>query len=55
MVTLTTIVISLPNIQKDIADDFLESVSEAFMYVTLMEEIFNVTSDYVTSDYGRKM
>ncbi|PWA39284.1 hypothetical protein CTI12_AA572210 [Artemisia annua] len=44
VVTLTTIVVSLPNFQKD--QEFLESVSEAFRYVTIVEEILNVTGDY---------
>nr|GEW12051.1 hypothetical protein CTI12_AA104990 [Tanacetum cinerariifolium] len=50
VVTLTAIVLSLPNIQKRKADTykFLKSVSEAFKYVRLVEESLNATSDYVS-------
>ncbi|PWA34095.1 hypothetical protein CTI12_AA623060 [Artemisia annua] len=53
VVTLTTIVVSLPNFKK-IADNFLESVSEAFIYVKLVEESLNATSDYVSIQKAAK-
>ncbi|GKC33473.1 hypothetical protein Tco_1040767 [Tanacetum coccineum] len=55
VVTLTAIVVSLPNIQKDIADtNFFKRVSEAFKYVTLVEESLNATSDYVSIQMAAK-
>ncbi|PWA90031.1 hypothetical protein CTI12_AA104990 [Artemisia annua] len=54
VVTLTAIVVSLPNIEKDIAKEFLKSVSEAFTYVTLVDESLNATSDYVSIQKAAK-
>ncbi|KAJ9554754.1 hypothetical protein OSB04_009368 [Centaurea solstitialis] len=47
LVTLTTIAISLPNIQSDAVDNLLSSVSEGLLYVKLVEESLNATEDYV--------
>lgn len=43
IVTLTTIAISLPNIQKNMVDRLLRSVSEGLTYVRLVEETLNAT------------
>ncbi|KAI3731247.1 hypothetical protein L1987_62435 [Smallanthus sonchifolius] len=47
VVTLTTIAISLPNVQKDMVDGLLRSVSEGLTYVTLVEETLNATDEFV--------
>ncbi|XP_071730194.1 uncharacterized protein [Rutidosis leptorrhynchoides] len=47
VVTLTSIVASLPNIQKNRVDSLLKSVSEGLVYVTLVEEVLNGTDEYV--------
>ncbi|KAL7604202.1 hypothetical protein Lser_V15G18645 [Lactuca serriola] len=47
LVTLTTIAMSLPNIQKNIVDCLLSGVSEGLVYVTLVEETLNITDDDV--------
>nr|GEY48492.1 hypothetical protein CTI12_AA006920 [Tanacetum cinerariifolium] len=47
LVTLTTIAISLPDIQNDRVD-LLISVSEGLAYVKLVEESLNTTNDYIT-------
>ncbi|KAJ0764648.1 hypothetical protein HanPI659440_Chr08g0294511 [Helianthus annuus] len=49
IVTLTAIVISLPNIQKHMVDRLLRSVSEGLTYVKHVEETLNVTDEYVSS------
>ncbi|KAJ9554755.1 hypothetical protein OSB04_009369 [Centaurea solstitialis] len=54
LVTLTTIAVSLPNLEKDIVDNLLKSVSEGLVYVKLVEESFNATEDYVTSQKAAK-
>ncbi|XP_024985361.1 uncharacterized protein LOC112520970 [Cynara cardunculus var. scolymus] len=46
LVTLTTIAISLPNIQNDMVENLLSSVSEGLVYVKLVEENLNATEDY---------
>ncbi|KAL7604199.1 hypothetical protein Lser_V15G18642 [Lactuca serriola] len=48
LVTLTTIAMSLPNIQKNIVDCLLSGVSEGLVYVTLVEESLNITDDDVS-------
>ncbi|KAL8242980.1 hypothetical protein R6Q59_013282 [Mikania micrantha] len=47
VVTLTTIAINLPNIQKIEVENLLKSVREGLEYVTLVEENLNTTKDYV--------
>ncbi|KAJ9554759.1 hypothetical protein OSB04_009373 [Centaurea solstitialis] len=54
LVTLTTIAISLPNIQNDIVDSLLSSVSEGLVYVKFVEESFNTTDDYVSIQKAAK-
>ncbi|KAJ9554758.1 hypothetical protein OSB04_009372 [Centaurea solstitialis] len=54
LVTLTTIAVSLPNLEKDIVDNLLKSVSEGLVYVKLVEESFNATEDYVISQKAAK-
>ncbi|XP_076930778.1 uncharacterized protein LOC143595713 [Bidens hawaiensis] len=46
VVTLTTIIISLPNIQKDNIDKLLRSVSQGLTYVTHVEETLNASEEY---------
>ncbi|XP_076905316.1 uncharacterized protein LOC143561045 [Bidens hawaiensis] len=48
VVTLTAVAISLPNIQKDIVDSLLKSVSEGLTYVTHVMETLNATDEYVS-------
>ncbi|XP_023745300.1 uncharacterized protein LOC111893479 [Lactuca sativa] len=48
LVTLTTIAMSLPNIQKNIVDCLLSGVSEGLVYVTLVEETLNITDDHAS-------
>ncbi|XP_076953832.1 uncharacterized protein LOC143628034 [Bidens hawaiensis] len=46
VVTLTTMAISLPNIQKNKVDRLLRSVSEGLTYVKHVEETLNCTDEY---------
>ncbi|GJT43871.1 hypothetical protein Tco_0952586 [Tanacetum coccineum] len=55
LISLTTIAISLPNIQNDIVDSLLRSVSEGLLYVTLVEESLNATQEYVSIQKAAKM
>ncbi|XP_023760899.2 uncharacterized protein LOC111909325 [Lactuca sativa] len=49
LVTLTSIAMSLPNIEKDMVDCLLNGVSEALLYVTLVEESLNASDhDHVS-------
>ncbi|KAJ9554760.1 LOW QUALITY PROTEIN: hypothetical protein OSB04_009374 [Centaurea solstitialis] len=48
LVTLTTIAISLPNIQNHIVDSLLCSVSEGLVYAALVEESLNAMDDYLS-------
>ncbi|PWA81971.1 hypothetical protein CTI12_AA182590 [Artemisia annua] len=52
---VTTIAISLPNIQNDIVESLLISVSEGLLYVTLVEESLNATHEYVRIQKAAKM
>lgn len=54
LVTLTTIAISLPNIQHNVVDSLLSGVSEGLVYVTLVEERLNATEDYVSIQKAAK-
>ncbi|KAJ0524002.1 hypothetical protein HanIR_Chr10g0499821 [Helianthus annuus] len=54
VVTLTTIAISLPTIEKKEVDNLLESVREGLLYVTLVEENLNATDDYVSIQEAAK-
>ncbi|KAI3679375.1 hypothetical protein L2E82_51284 [Cichorium intybus] len=47
LVTLTTLAISLPNIQKARIDSLLSGVSEGMVYVTTVEENLTATDDHV--------
>ncbi|XP_076939371.1 uncharacterized protein LOC143608052 [Bidens hawaiensis] len=47
IVNLTTIAISLPEIQKDIVERLLRSVSEGLTYVRHVEETLNTSDEYV--------
>ncbi|KAJ0764642.1 hypothetical protein HanPI659440_Chr08g0294451 [Helianthus annuus] len=47
VVTLTTIAMSLPNIQNNKIDTLLRSVSEGLTYVKLVEETLNANDEYV--------
>ncbi|XP_076919134.1 uncharacterized protein LOC143579837 [Bidens hawaiensis] len=55
VITLTSIVLSLPNIENDKVDTLLSSVSEGLVYVTLVEESLNATSDYISIRKAAKM
>ncbi|PWA69232.1 hypothetical protein CTI12_AA298070 [Artemisia annua] len=55
LVTLTTIAISLPEIQNDRVDNLLISVSEGLAYVKLVEGSLNTTNDYVRIQKAAKM
>ncbi|KAM0042912.1 hypothetical protein Hdeb2414_s0010g00335251 [Helianthus debilis subsp. tardiflorus] len=46
VVTLTAIAVSLPDIEKDIVDRLLRSVSEGHTYVKHVEETLNATDEY---------
>ncbi|CAH1452261.1 unnamed protein product [Lactuca virosa] len=49
LVTLTSIAMSLPNIEKNMVDCLLNGVSEGLLYVTLVEESLNATDhDHVS-------
>ncbi|KAK9067054.1 hypothetical protein SSX86_014378 [Deinandra increscens subsp. villosa] len=55
LVTLTAIAISIPNVSKKVTDRLLSSVSESLVYVTLVEESFNIASDgYVSKQKAAK-
>ncbi|CAI9289905.1 unnamed protein product [Lactuca saligna] len=47
LVTLTSIAMSLPNIQKNLVDCLVSGVSEGLVYVKLVEETLNATDDHV--------
>ncbi|KAI3523309.1 hypothetical protein L1887_01370 [Cichorium endivia] len=47
LVTLTTITMSLPNIQKNIVDSLMSGVSEGLVYISLVEESLNATDAHV--------
>ncbi|KAM0002773.1 hypothetical protein Hdeb2414_s0313g00864751 [Helianthus debilis subsp. tardiflorus] len=47
VVTLTTIAVSFPKIEKKEVDNLLESVREGLVYVTVVEKSFNGTDDHV--------
>ncbi|GJY80744.1 hypothetical protein Tco_0493495 [Tanacetum coccineum] len=55
LITLTAIAISLPKIQNDVVDRLLSSVSESLTYVTLVEERFNATDNYVSIQKAAKV
>ncbi|KAM0042914.1 hypothetical protein Hdeb2414_s0010g00335271 [Helianthus debilis subsp. tardiflorus] len=46
VVTLTAIAVSLPDIEKDIVDRLLRSVSEGLTYVKHVEETLNATDEH---------
>ncbi|KAK9071314.1 hypothetical protein SSX86_009882 [Deinandra increscens subsp. villosa] len=46
VVTLTTIAVSLPGIEKNEVERLLRSVREGLVYVTLVEKSLNVTDEY---------
>ncbi|KAI3814582.1 hypothetical protein L1987_14222 [Smallanthus sonchifolius] len=48
VVTLTTIAVTLPDIEKAEVDSLLKSVREGLEYVTLVEENLNTSDDYVS-------
>ncbi|KAJ0764641.1 hypothetical protein HanPI659440_Chr08g0294441 [Helianthus annuus] len=48
VVTLTTIAITLPNIQNNMVERLLRSVSEGLTYVKHVEETLNASSEYIT-------
>uniref|UniRef100_A0A251U0G0 Uncharacterized protein n=1 Tax=Helianthus annuus TaxID=4232 RepID=A0A251U0G0_HELAN len=48
LVTLATVAVSLPNIPKETSDRLLSSVGEGLLYVTLVEETFNASDEYVS-------
>ncbi|KAJ0745361.1 hypothetical protein HanPI659440_Chr10g0397861 [Helianthus annuus] len=47
VVSLTTIAVSFPKIEKKEVDNLLESVREGLVYVTVVEKSFNGTDDHV--------
>ncbi|KAJ0546682.1 hypothetical protein HanIR_Chr08g0363651 [Helianthus annuus] len=47
IVTMTTIAISLPNMQNNMVDRLLRSLSEDLTYVTHVEETLNASNEYV--------
>ncbi|KAM0020693.1 hypothetical protein Hdeb2414_s0025g00669891 [Helianthus debilis subsp. tardiflorus] len=55
VVTLTTIAVTLPNIDKVKLSSLLKSVREGLQYVTLVEETLNVTDDYKKSQKAAKI
>ncbi|XP_076944516.1 uncharacterized protein LOC143615226 [Bidens hawaiensis] len=55
VITLTSIVRSLPNIEHDKVDTLLSRVSEGLVYVTLVEESLNATSEYISIQKAAKM
>ncbi|KAK9079275.1 hypothetical protein SSX86_000945 [Deinandra increscens subsp. villosa] len=48
VVTLTTIAVSLPKIEKNEVESLVKSVREGLVYVTLVEESLNVTDENLT-------
>ncbi|CAH1452449.1 unnamed protein product [Lactuca virosa] len=54
LITLTTIAISLPNIQNNIVVCLVSGVSEGLGYVMLMEESLNATDDHVSIQQAAK-
>ncbi|XP_071701859.1 uncharacterized protein [Rutidosis leptorrhynchoides] len=54
LVTLTTIAICLPNIQKNMVERLLRGVSEGLAYVALVEESLNATDDYLSIQKAAK-
>ncbi|PWA91426.1 hypothetical protein CTI12_AA089520 [Artemisia annua] len=55
LVTLTAITVSLPQIQNERVDRLLSSVSKGLTYVTLVEESFNATDEYVSIQKAAKV
>ncbi|MFS7960870.1 hypothetical protein Hanom_Chr08g00708131 [Helianthus anomalus] len=49
IVTLTTIAVALPNIQKNMFDRLIRSVREGLTYVIHVEDTLNASEEYVTS------
>ncbi|XP_071704392.1 uncharacterized protein [Rutidosis leptorrhynchoides] len=54
LVTMTTIAISLPNIQKKMVNRLLRGVSKGLTYVALVEESLNATNDYLSIQKAAK-
>nr|XP_043623981.1 uncharacterized protein LOC122595635 [Erigeron canadensis] len=54
LVTLTSIAISLPNIQGNKIQSLLSCVSEGIVYVTVVEESLNTTNEYATIQKASK-
>ncbi|KAL7594886.1 hypothetical protein Lser_V15G28892 [Lactuca serriola] len=54
LITLTTIAMSLPNIQLDIVYSFLSGVTEGLVYVALVEKTLNATDDHVSIQEAAK-
>ncbi|XP_071702043.1 uncharacterized protein [Rutidosis leptorrhynchoides] len=54
LITLTTIAICLPNIQKNMVERLLRGVSEGLAYVALVEESLNATDDYLSIQKAAK-
>ncbi|KAM0018095.1 hypothetical protein Hdeb2414_s0027g00695341 [Helianthus debilis subsp. tardiflorus] len=54
VVTLTTIAVSLPGIEREEVDNLLKGVKEGLLYVTLVEENLNATNDYVSVQEAAK-
>lgn len=54
LVTLTSIAISLPSIQKNKVDCLVSGVSEGLVYVTLVEETLNAIDDHVSIQEAAK-
>nr|XP_043624048.1 uncharacterized protein LOC122595686 [Erigeron canadensis] len=55
VVTMTTIAISLSNIQKDKVDKLLSGVSEGLVYVSLVQECLNSTDDHTIIQKAAKL
>ncbi|KAI3523300.1 hypothetical protein L1887_01361 [Cichorium endivia] len=55
LVTLTSIAMCLPDIQKDMVDYLLSGVSEGLLYVILVEESLNATDDHVSLHKAAKI
>ncbi|MFS7982414.1 hypothetical protein Hanom_Chr10g00962621 [Helianthus anomalus] len=54
VVTLTTIAVSLPKIEKEEVDCLLECVREGLLYVTLVEKSLDVIYDHVIRQHAAK-
>ncbi|XP_052620593.1 uncharacterized protein LOC111896630 [Lactuca sativa] len=54
LVTLTSIAMSLPNIQKNKVDWLVSGVSEGLVYVRLVEECLNATDNHVSIQKAAK-